>query len=168
MQNKFFELGAPSSLTPPLGLVQQSSEWSSSEWKDEAGRHSVIQVEVPMGNWNSGSATQRQAGVGDRNLSVIHIKMNIPPRRVDVLPRKCLEKKKDQGKNLGNTNICGASGKGESWKETRKVYNVGRELRHGGVLAVKGGANFKKERPFQTPPLQKSPHSRQVILLTIP
>ena len=46
-----------------------------------------------MGSWNWGPATQTEAGVGDRNLGVIHKELNIPPRWVDVPPRKCLEKK---------------------------------------------------------------------------
>lgn len=74
----------------PLCSVQQSSEWSRSQWKDEAGRLSVIQEEAPVGNWKRGPAPQTEVGVGDRNLGVVHTEMNIPPRQVDVLPRNSI------------------------------------------------------------------------------
>ena len=53
VQNRFFELKLPYCLTPLLHLVQQSSEWSNSEWKDETCRHSIIQPEVPK--WATGT-----------------------------------------------------------------------------------------------------------------
>lgn len=77
-------------------------------------------------------------------------------------PEVVFGEKRAKGRTLGNTNICRASGKEESQEKTS---HVGRELGDGGVLAAKGGADFKKGGMLPNSSSTKSLHSSQAVWL---
>lgn len=139
--------------SPPLCLFQWSAEMEQFPKKGWGRQIPCYPGGGASGKLEAGPATQ------ERGCNWRYKFRCYPQRWTSHLdkwmccPEVVFREKRAKGRTLGNTSICGAGGKEDSWKDTRRDRSGQRTWRRW-CLGSQGRGKFQnRRRPFQTTPL---------------